>query len=147
MTDGNIKVYCYENDDFVEVPETYASVDSNNVTFIKNKQIFKIEIPENVMVGSKRKMDDSMYIHDDESHKRIKKLEEINKKHIVDKFQYLSSINKTQNELKSLDVENKQLKAELLDTRLKKEEILAQKNRALDLCNRLYKTISRRDNK
>jgi hypothetical protein len=148
MTDDSVKVYCYKNNHFVEVPEIYHAVDSNDITFIENERIFKIDIPENIMVGSKRTMDDSIYIHDDESAKRIKTLEEINKKHIADKFQYLSTMNKSQNESKTLKIENNKLKAELLDTRMKQEEILAQKNRALDLCNKLYKKIKRTtDNK
>jgi len=147
MTDDSIKIYSYENNRFVEVPEVYLAVDSNDITFIKNECIFKIDIPNNDMIGSKRKMTDSIYINDDESAKRIKKLEETNKKHIEDKFQYLSTMNKIKNETKILNVENNKLKADLLDAKLKKEEILAQKDRALDICNRLYKKLSRKDNK
>lgn len=151
MSDNGVKVYSYENSDFVEVPDTYYSVDSNDITFIKNKRIFKIEIPENVMAGSKRKMEDAIYIDDDESAKRIKTLEEINKKHVDDKIKYMLSLNKIERESKLL-IENlnklkeerdeaikesKKNKIELLNARIKIEESVSEKKRAITLCNKM----------
>lgn len=143
MTDNNnsVKIYSYENDRFVEIPEIYHSVDSNDITFIKNERIFKIDIPDNVMVGSKRKMEDSIYIHDDESANRIQKLEETNKKHLADKFKFISMRNIAENESKRLKIENNNLKAKLLETKLENERILSERNKATELCNQFARRI------
>jgi hypothetical protein len=143
MTDNNdiVKIYSYENDRFIEVPEIYHSVDSNDITFIKNERIFKIDIPNNVMVGSKRKMEDSIYIHDDESAKRIKKLEEINKKHLEDKFKFISMWNTAEHKSKILQIENNKLKAKLLETKVENEVILSERNKATELCNKFVQKI------
>ena len=152
MVDNGVKVYSYENSDFVEIPETYYSTESNDITFIKNKRIFKIEIPENMMVGGKRKMDDSIYIDDDdvasESSKKIKTLEEDNKtleetinnlKIALEKTRIESKIMKEQknNIVKNLE----DVKKELLNARVKIEENVRDKTRAIMLCNKLRKQI------
>ena len=137
MTDNNIKIFCFDNNDFVEIPETYYSTDSDDITFIKNKIFFKIQIPDNFIIGSKRKTDDYIYIDDDESCKRIKTLEEDNKNLVEkhEKLKYSSQILK--DKICCAEKRINYLKNELLQARVNIENNAKEMARMIKVCNKL----------
>lgn len=124
--DSNIKIFTFENNDFVEIPETYYSTDSKDITFIKNNQFFKIEIPDNFfeVVSRKRKVCDCIYIDNDESLEKIQILQE-----------NITVAEKQINELKN----------KLLQSRLEIERNVAEKTRAINICNQLREKIIKYD--
>lgn len=155
MTDSSVKIYSYENRDFIEIPETYYSTDSNDITFIKNKIIFKIEIPNNMMNCGKRRIEHDIDVDNEsvsKSCKKIKTLEEDNK-NLTETINNLKTIlENTRNESKTIEKDYfdilqkfKETKNELLNARVKMEEHVRDKKRAISICNKLSRKIINAD--
>jgi len=155
MTDAIVKIYSYENRDFVEIPETYYSTDSNDITFIKDNTIFKIEIPNNMMDGGKRRIGHDIYIDHEtvsKSCKKIKTLEEDNK-NLTETINNLKTVlENTRNESKTfkkdyVDIVQifKETKNELLNARVKIEKQVRDKKVAISICNKLRRKIINTD--
>lgn len=144
--DTCVKVFTYENNDFVEVHDTFYSTDSHNLTFIKKNLIFKIEVPEKIIVGYKRERDERDVDHDTE----VKKVKTTGDQKLLDdmyKLQEESNIifakyKKYKEQRDSALEQVKKLKTELLNARVIAEDACREKDKAIAISNKFRHYIN-----